>query len=395
MFNKQSHTLLSLLTVILVSSLLAIPTCLSAASINLAKTGQVACYNQSGLVIDCAGTGQDGEHQMGVEWPDLRFTDNGDGTITDNLSGLTWLQDTQCVGRVKWLDALDTVNGLANGSCGLTDSSVAGDWRMPNYLELISLANLGTTTSIAWFTSFGFTNLEGYGYWSSTSYTQTPSSALGYQFNQLFSGVFPKSATYQTWPVKGISAGPAKVWKTGQSICYGSTDAIPCTGTGQDGEYQAGEPHPAIRFTDNTDGTVTDNLTGLIWLKDVNCFGPGVWLDAFADANNMADGDCGLTDGSSAGDWRIPNPLEIVSLSDFSQTLPAFPPGHPFTNVPYLYHWASASWTALPSYSYAGFTTAIGFYSNANKSDTEIFVTWPVRGGDVVLPDPIFADGFE
>ena len=137
MFNKQSHTLLSLLTVILVSSLLAIPACLSAASINLAKTGQATCYNQSGLVIDCAGTGQDGEYQMGVEWPDPRFTNNGDGTITDNLSGLTWLQDTQCVGRVKWLDALDTVNVLANGSCGLTDGSVAGDWRMPNYLELI------------------------------------------------------------------------------------------------------------------------------------------------------------------------------------------------------------------------------------------------------------------
>jgi len=401
MASKQSRTLLSLAAVFSIGFFLLSPSLVSAASVTLPKTGQTTCYNQSGQVIDCAGTGQDGEYQAGIAWPDPRFTNNGDGTIKDNLTGLTWLQDTECIGRVKWLGALEAVNALANGSCGLTDGSAAGDWRMPNYLELISIANLGVADSIAWFKSYGFTNLEGYGYWSSTSSSQTPSSSVrGYQFRDRFSGSSLKSGTYQTWPVKGTSTGPARIWKTGQTTCHGdtlATEVIPCAGTGQDGDLQTGEPQPEIRFTDNTNGTVTDNLTGLIWLKNMDCFGLHAWLDALADADGLAAGDCGLTDGSSAGDWRLPNPLEIVSLSDFSQTQPVLPAGHPFTNVPYFYQWTSSTWLALPAYAYYGSSTVgPGHYSNLDKPNTEVAVSWPVRGGNIsVLPDPIFVDGFE
>ena len=51
------------------------------------KTGQTLCYNSAGSVISCAGTGQDGELQKGVA---RSYTDNGDGTITDNTTGLIW-----------------------------------------------------------------------------------------------------------------------------------------------------------------------------------------------------------------------------------------------------------------------------------------------------------------
>jgi hypothetical protein len=387
-------------SIVSVGFLFLFPSLVSAGPVDLPQTGQTTCYNLTGGVIDCAGTGQDGEYQMGIPWPDPRFSDNGDGTITDNLSGLTWLKDAECIGRVKWLGALEAVSALANGNCGLTDGSVAGDWRMPNYLELISIANLGVADSIAWFKSYGFINLQGYGYWSSTSSAQQPDTyVLGYQFRDRFSGSFLKSGTYQTWPVKGVSTGPAKVWKTGQTTCHGNTYetlVIPCEGTGQDGELQTGEPPPDIRFVDNADGTVTDNLTGLIWLQNTDCFGAGTWLEALAAANGLASGDCGLTDGSSAGDWRLPNPLEIVSLSDFSQKQPKLPPGHPFTNVTYSYQWTASTWRALPSYAYYGTATVgPGHYSNAGK-DNAGPVSWPVRGGNVIeLPDPIFADGFE
>ena len=56
--------------------------------------------------------------------------------------------------------------------------------------------------------------------------------------------------------------------------------ADPCKGTGQDGEIQAGVPWPNPRFTDNEDGTVTDHLTGLIWLKNGNPFGTRNWDQA-------------------------------------------------------------------------------------------------------------------
>src|SRR5574341_736324 len=65
--------------------------------------------------------------------------------------------------------------------------------------------------------------------------------------------------------------------RTGQTVCYEPSlqdtlwAEIPCAGTGQDGDKLAGKPWPNPRFTDNTDGTVTDHLTGLNWLKNLNC----------------------------------------------------------------------------------------------------------------------------
>ena len=59
------------------------------------------------------------------------------------------------------------------------------------------------------------------------------------------------------------------VAKTGQTQCWDILGVqIACTGTGQDGEFQAGVSPPSPRFTDSADGTVRDNATGLIWLKD-------------------------------------------------------------------------------------------------------------------------------
>ena len=54
-------------------------------------------------------------------------------------------------------------------------------------------------------------------------------------------------------------SGNANVEKTGQTVYYS---------TGDDGYFEKGVAWPAPRFTDNGDGTVTDNLTGLIWLKN-------------------------------------------------------------------------------------------------------------------------------
>lgn len=399
MSHERTIILASYITFVSLSFTFLFPTLASGASVNLPKTGQTTCYSQSGTVVDCVGTGQDGEYQKGISWPDPRFTNNGDGTITDNLTGLTWLQDMQCIGRKDWLPALTAVNALANGSCGLTDGSVAGDWRMPNYLELISVANLGVQDSLGWLKSFGFTNVQAYGYWSSTSNTQRPSYAINYQFNIRFSGLYGKTNSYQTWPVKGTSTGPAKIWKTGQTACYNEYEAIECAGTGQDGELQKGEPMPDPRFADNADGTVTDKLTGLIWLKNANCFGARVWSDALLDANGLADGDCDLTDGSSAGDWRLPNALEIVSLSDFSQTNPALPTEHPFINVPTYsspFQWTSTSTAVLPTYAYCASATTDGHYTHLTKTYADPMSVWPVRDGHFApKPDPVFSDGFE
>ena len=70
------------------------------------KTGQTGCWNMDGNPISCAGTGQDGEYQKGVRWPYKRFTWNYDGTVSDNLTGLSWLSDANCFGTRNWSQAL-------------------------------------------------------------------------------------------------------------------------------------------------------------------------------------------------------------------------------------------------------------------------------------------------
>ena len=64
------------------------------------------------------------------------------------------------------------------------------------------------------------------------------------------------------------NASTIQLPKTGQTICYDTAGTvITCAGTGQDGDKQAGVAWPSPRFIDNYDGTVADNMTGLVWLK--------------------------------------------------------------------------------------------------------------------------------
>jgi hypothetical protein len=172
----------------------------------------------------------------------------------------------------------------------------------------------------------------------------------------------------------------AGVAKTGQTGCWDAVGSpTSCTGTGQDGEFQQGVSWPVPRFTDNADGTVTDNLTGLIWLKNADCFGQKKWNVALSDSNGLADASCGLTDGSIAGDWRLANVKELLSLIDYSQTDPAMPSGHPFTGVQSDSYWSSTSIAANPDGAFF-VHISLGYLGVGNK-DAAVYL-WPVRGGN-------------
>lgn len=164
--------------------------------------------------------------------------------------------------------------------------------------------------------------------------------------------------------------GTAPVEKTGQTSSYA---------TGDDGILQKGVAWPDPRFTDNGDGTVTDNLTGLIWLQDANRGGAMTWAAAVSYCNSLADDGSALTDGSVAGDWRLPNEKELLSLVDFSQDSPALPAGHAFTGVQALAYWSSTTNAGLPTNAWALYM-ASGYTLFTVKTNTNY--VWPVRGGN-------------
>lgn len=192
----------------------------------------------------------------------------------------------------------------------------------------------------------------------------------------------------------------AAVAKTGQTLCYVTPDnpgpdpakLVACAGSGQDGEFQMGVAWPDPRFTDKLDGTVRDNLTGLIWLKNADCPGDlnqiGNGALTRSNALGFIDGlnqnqlisDCG--DANHNDDWRLPNRAELTSLLDISQSEPALPIGHPFTNVQSEFYWTS---------SYHSFFVAlgIGWAVHFSAGDVERMswklepsYVWPVRGGN-------------
>ncbi len=175
------------------------------------KTGQTLCYNASGIVIDCANTGQDGDHQAGVVWPNPRFTNNNDGTITDNLTGLIWLRNANCGGSMNWSEALAFANTLESDSCGLTDDSSSGDWRLPNKNELNSLIHIGyynpalsnTAGTGQWVEGDPFSGVESNYYWSSSTRVSSPSLAWLVYLNNSYVPGGNKTLNYNVWPVRG------------------------------------------------------------------------------------------------------------------------------------------------------------------------------------------------
>jgi hypothetical protein len=172
-----------------------------------------------------------------------------------------------------------------------------------------------------------------------------------------------------TFPLCAI-AGTIQLPKTGQSTSYAA---------GDDGDLQRGVAWPGQRFTDNGNGTVTDNLTGLIWLKDANCFGTQTWANAISSSNSLASGVCDLTDGSHAGDWRLPNREELRSLVDYSRYNPALPGGHLFTNVQANWYWSSSTSAYYTDYAWVVDMWRGYVYSYGKSGDFND--VWPVRAG--------------
>ena len=77
----------------------------------------------------------DGKQVVGLAIIPSRYTKNNDGTVTDNRTGLVWLEDVDCINRQSWQAAMNEAKSLKTGQCNLTDGSEKNDWRLPTKEE--------------------------------------------------------------------------------------------------------------------------------------------------------------------------------------------------------------------------------------------------------------------
>jgi hypothetical protein len=152
------------------------------------------------------------------------------------------------------------------------------------------------------------------------------------------------------------------------------------TSDNNDRKVSVATPNP--RFIDNDDGTVSDNLTNLVWLRNANCFGAQTLDNATLDAAGLKSGECGLTDDSVEGDWRLPTFEELSGLKADSHTRnPNYLSGSwiiagtPFLSVQPNYYWSTTncSLTGLAWF------RAVGFYSACTIATYDDQYAWPVR----------------
>ena len=206
-------------------------------------------------------------------------------------------------------------------------------------------------------------------------------------FGLIVSWTLVCAADFYVIPTKKKNYAPVE--KTGQT-----TPSV----AGDDGDLQKGVAWPNPRFTDNGDGTVKDNLTGLIWLKNANVpAATRTWAQAFSDVaelnasgtmNGNSAGDTSGTGGSHQTDWRLPNVKEFQSLIHFGFYNPALPDtagtgkwseGNPFSEVQSDGYWSSTTYEGDSPYAWL-----VGMnhgYVNGHNKDYNYYV-WPVRGGN-------------
>jgi len=187
------------------------------ASYALPATGQTTCWNSSGIVVSCTGTGQDGELRAGAT---LAYVDNGDGTITDSNTGLMWekLSDDGTIHDWKnmyaWDNAFVVKIATLNGGGGFAGHT---DWRVPNIKELQSIVNYelpypGPMVTTAFNTGCSApcavtacSCTQSHYYWSSSSNASNPNNAFVVHFNNGYEDASSKTNLSYVRAVRGGS----------------------------------------------------------------------------------------------------------------------------------------------------------------------------------------------
>ncbi|MBF0182916.1 MAG: DUF1566 domain-containing protein [Magnetococcales bacterium] len=133
---------------------------------------------------------------------------------------------------------------------------------------------------------------------------------------------------------------------------------------------QANPSEESQRFIVHGNGTVTDRQSGLLVLQNGNCFGMMSWEAAQEAVAKLAEGSCGLQDGSQAGAWRLPERQELLLLLDWQRQ-------GPFVGVEQKNYWSASSVDSAPASAWLVLLSNgyIGYHQKSNAAG----LLWPVR----------------
>ena len=255
------------------------------------------------------------------------YTDNKNGTVTDNVTGLMWQKDMGV--KMTFEEALVKAENSNLGGYS--------DWRIPNIKELYSLilftGKVKGTVAIDMFidtdyfiqplgnTTNGEREIDAQT-WSSTEYVGRTMNN-----NETIFGV-----NFVDGRIKGYSKYNPRT-KSENKMYFRMVRGNTAYGKNN--------------FIDNGDGTVSDYATGLMWQKADDGIGKN-WEEALEYSKNLKLG--------SYTDWRLPNAKELQSIVDYSRApqttnSPAINPVFETTEITdpngktgqYPYYWTSTT----------------------------------------------------
>ncbi len=393
-------------TTILVTSILFVAGCGGSsatstasptASFKVVDTAQTKCYNSLGTSIICGASvnGQDAEY----DGPAPSYTDNGDDTITDNNTGLMWAATT--INDVPYSDAESTA----------TASSLAGytDWRVPTIKEMYSLMDFSGATGTA-----------------GPSSTSAPSDAVPFLDIAYFDHAYATTGSryidsqYITTTVyvdkifdDDDDSTDGQEGFFGVNFADGRIKGYPTAGNpgaaGWNLRMVRGTQVFVNDFVDNSDNTITDSATGLMWMQqDSGSFSgtAGTQGDGSVDWVEAISWCEGLT-LATYSDWRLPNAKEMQSIVDYSRApditgTPAIDPlfsttaiTDPEGDVDYPMFWTSTTHVegdATKSV-YVAFGEAQGRFNTATRATGASEPLLDVHGAGAQRSDPKITNG--
>ncbi len=277
-------------------------------------TGQTNCYGTTSESITCPSPGETyyGQDAQYAHLPP-NYTDNSDDTITDNVTGLMWQKNFK---QVVWADA--AADAASDTTAGYTD------WRVPTIKELYTLID--------------FSGATGTGDPSSAT---APSDAVPYIDTDYFEFEYPStgrfidaqyisSTEYTSTVMIDTDFGEQEVF-FGLNLADGRIKGYPKSiDTGRNEYYarwvRGSTDYGRNDFTDNGDDTITDQATGLRWMKvDSGDFGFADELAGYAYSDGSLDwvealDFCESLTFAGRSDWRLPNAHELQSIVDYSRS---------------------------------------------------------------------------